>query len=222
MVDANSGSSTPISKNGQNITVSPDGRFIVHQRGGLRQMDVSDGREKQLTNSTDIWQTFSPDGRWLIFTRYAKRVGLWKMPGAGGEPTLILDENAICPAISPDGKTIAFILRRGGQRNRIAVVSIDGGEIIKTFDAKLERNSITDKQNLQWTADGRGIYFVAFENGASNIWQQPIDGSAPVQVTDFKDGRIFNFAFTPDGSQLALSRGTVNSDVVLIENANSR
>jgi hypothetical protein len=43
-----------------------------------------------------------------------------------------------------------------------------------------------------------------------------------VQVTDFKDGRIFNFAFSADGSQLALSRGTFNSDVVLIENANSR
>ena len=66
---------------------------------------------------------------------------------------------------------------------------------------------------------GLGIYFIALNNGASNIWGQPIDGSPPVQVTDFKDGRTFNFAFSPDGKQLALSRGTFNSDVVLIENA---
>jgi hypothetical protein len=40
----------------------------------------------------------------------------------------------------------------------------------------------------------------------------------PVPITDFKDGRIFNFAFSSDEKQIALSRGTVNSDVVLIEN----
>ena len=70
--------------------------------------------------------------------------------------------------------------------------------------------------------DRRGIYFIALNDGVSNIWQQPIDGSAPVQVTNFKDGRVFNFAFSLEGSQLVLSRGTFNSDVVLIENANSR
>ena len=223
-VDAKDGNSKQISKVGYYQTVSPDGRFVVYQKVatngsvGLWQMDISDGREKQVTNRIDTFSTFSPDGKYLIFTRFGERVGLWKMPSAGGEPTLVLDENAICPAVSPDGKTIAFILRRAGETNRIALVSFDGGEITKTFDAKLQRN-MTDKQNLQWTADGRGIYFVALNDGVSNIRRQPIDGSAPVQVTNFKDGRIFNFAFSPDESQLALSRGTINSDVVLIENA---
>lgn len=50
----------------------------------------------------------------------------------------------------------------------------------------------------------------------TNIWRQPIDGSPPVQVTDFRDGRIFNFAYSRDGNQLALSRGTSNRDVVVI------
>jgi Tol biopolymer transport system component len=171
-----------------------------------------------LTRGVDLWETFSPDGKWLVFTRFGERVGLWKVPSAGGEPVLIQDENAICPAVSPDGKTIAFILRQGGRSNRIALVSFNGNEIIKTFGAKLEISPTSDKQNLQWTPDGRAVYFVALNDGVSNIWQQPIDGSQPVQVTNFKDGRIFNFAFSPGGSQLALSRGTFNSDVVLIEN----
>jgi hypothetical protein len=54
----------------------------------------------------------------------------------------------------------------------------------------------------------------------ANIWRQPVEGGAPVQITNFTTNRIFNFAFLPDGSQLALSRGTFNSDVVLIENQN--
>jgi len=83
----------------------------------------------------------------------------------------------------------------------------------------LEKISLTDNQYLQWTTDGRGIYFIGLDDGVSNIWRQPIDGTAPVQVTNFTTGRIFNFAFSPDGSQLVLSRGTINDDVVLIENA---
>ena len=109
-------------------------------------------------------------------------------------------------------------MRRGGQPHRAALIASGGGAIIKTFDAKLQNKPFTDKRNLQWTADGGGIYFVALTDGVSNIWRQPLDGSTPVPVPDFKDGRIFNFGFSPDEKQIALSRGTVNSDVVLIEN----
>ncbi len=226
--EADGSNPTQVVKYGAFPAVSPDGRSLVYQKGspmvgdiGLYRMDLSDGSEKQITKGTDSVSTFTPDGKWVVFTRWGEhKIALWKVPSEGGEPTQILIETAINPAISPDGKTIAFTFTRPRQ-NLIGLVSFDGGEIIKTFDAKLQSPPTSSAQKLQWTADGRGIYFVAFENGASNIWQQPIDGSAPVQVTNFKDGRIFNFAFSADGSQLALSRGTFNSDVVLIENANS-
>ena len=224
--EANGDNPTQVVKYGGFPAVSPDGRSLVYQKGfpadgdlGLYRTDLNDGSEKQISKGVDIWATFSPDGKWIVFTRFTERsTALYKIPSEGGEPTQILAETAINPAVSPDGKTVAFTFVKSGQ-NRIGLVSFDGGEIFKTFDAKLQSNPNSGKQNLQWTLDGRGIYFLAFDNGVSNIWQQPIDGSAPVQVTDFKDGRIFNFAFSPDGKQLALSRGTFNSDVVLIENS---
>ncbi len=43
-----------------------------------------------------------------------------------------------------------------------------------------------------------------------------MDGGEPVQLTDFQGDQVFNFAYSPDGKQLALSRGTFNRDVVLI------
>ena len=73
---------------------------------------------------------------------------------------------------------------------------------------------------LQWMPDGRAINYIALNNGVSNIWRQPLDGSPPFQITKFDTGRIFNFAYSPDGKQLALSRGSLNSDVVLIKNSN--
>ena len=80
-----------------------------------------------------------------------------------------------------------------------------------------ETNPLSNKQNLQWTRDGRAIYYIALNNGVSNIWRQPVDGSPPGQVTQFTTGRSFNFSYSADGKQLALSRGSLDSDVVLIK-----
>ncbi len=60
---------------------------------------------------------------------------------------------------------------------------------------------------------------VAFETRGgvvSNLWTQPIEGDAAKQITDFKQERIFSFDYSRDGKQLALSRGTINNDVVMI------
>ncbi len=37
-------------------------------------------------------------------------------------------------------------------------------------------------------------------------------GSPPFQVTNFQTGLIFNFAYSPDGRQLALARGAFERD----------
>jgi len=223
-IEASGGNRRRLIKNANFPAVSPDKRSLVYQgRGGdgysLVQLDLGDGSEKPLTNGVVTYPTFSPDGKWLVFTRNDERAALWKMPAEGGEPTRILLENAVCSVVSPDGKEVAFVLRRPGYENRIALMSIDGGEVIQTFESRLESNPLSNNQRLQWTPDGRGINYVALVGGVSNIWRQPIHGGPAVQVTRFESGRIFNFQYSPDGSRLAVSRGTLNSDVVLIKNA---
>lgn len=66
--------------------------------------------------------------------------------------------------------------------------------------------------------DGRALAYVDTQGGVSNIFAQPLDGGKPKQLTDFKQERIFSFAYSHDGRQLALSRGTINNDVMLIGN----
>ena len=202
--------------------ISPDGRYLLISKNemkmtGLWRMNLEDGSEQQLTNQVDVWVNFSPDGKWVVFLRYADKIGLWKIPIEGGDPTLIFQGRAISPAVSPDGKKIAFIFTN----SKISLISFDGGEITETFDAMPQTKTSIDvsKRNLQWTPDGKAINYVASNNGVSNIWRQPIDGSPPVQVTKFDSGRIFNFAYSSDGKKLALSRGSSNSDVVLIKNS---
>jgi len=47
-------------------------------------------------------------------------------------------------------------------------------------------------------------------------WSKPIDGSPPKQLTNFKTDLIFSFDYTKDGKSLALTRGSVANDVLLI------
>ena len=135
---------------------------------------------------------------------------------AAGRNAKRIAAGAPAPAVSPDGKLVIFYRGRSGRMSfpPISLISSDGGDIIKAFDGHYDQRY--GKATLQWTPDGQAINYALLRADVSNIWRQPIDGSPPVQVTDFRDGRIFNFAYSRDGKQLAVSRGTFNRDVVLI------
>jgi hypothetical protein len=51
----------------------------------------------------------------------------------------------------------------------------------------------------------------------SNIWEQPVAGGPPKPVTHFTSDGIFSYDWSRDG-RLALSRGAVQIDAVLIKN----
>jgi WD40 repeat protein len=53
-------------------------------------------------------------------------------------------------------------------------------------------------------------------DGVSNIWRQLLTGGPPMQITHLSVGRIFTFAWSPDGRWLSLGIGASRSDVVLM------
>jgi hypothetical protein len=52
----------------------------------------------------------------------------------------------------------------------------------------------------------------------SNLWAQLVFGGSLRKITDFKTDFIYNYAFSRDGKQLALSRGQTFVNVVTIRN----
>jgi Tol biopolymer transport system component len=67
-----------------------------------------------------------------------------------------------------------------------------------------------------WSRDGRAIVYARERDGVGNLWSQPLAGGEPRQLSRFEADNIDAFAFSPDGKQVALSRGESSSDVVLI------
>lgn len=206
---------------------SPNGKYIVFQSvddakvDGLFKFDIGGGGEKtRLTTGKDTWVTFSPDARWVIFTRWRDDASLWKVSIDGGEEVKLTDRSgyALAPAVSPNGKLIAFHWAKRDPKGNpeIAVIPFEGGAVIKTFVIPKKSAHGYGKHALQWAPDGQAIDYTVFRDNASNIWRQPIDGSPPFQVTNFTDQQIFNFAYSPDGKKVALSRGTYARDVVLL------
>ena len=59
--------------------------------------------------------------------------------------------------------------------------------------------------------------YIVTKEGVSNVWAQSLKGGPPQQLTRFNEQQIFYFDWSPQGD-LVLSRGSITSDAVLIQN----
>lgn len=199
-------------------TTGLDGRYMVFHstRGGrfnIWRVDIDGNNPRQLTYTIrDAHPYCSPDGKWVFYaSMYEGKEMLYKVPIDGGEPIRLFEKRCAYPSVSPDGKMIALpYVDEQANANRVGVISSETGQLLKSFD-------FGSYWSLpHWTPDGRAVAYIKTEGDVSNIWAQPLDGSKPVQLTDFKSDLIFNFAWSNDGKQLAVARGSETSDVVLI------
>ena len=203
--------------------VSPDGRHIVwgsRNTGNtnLWRMNIDGGNPKQITNGVgDYLPDYSPDGEWILYTAYDPVSGfwlIWKVAAEGGTPLRITEKESALSSVSPDGKLFACNYQdTAGAGYKIAVISLEGGQPLKLFDTPGSFG-----RTIHWTVDGRALTYIDTRNGVSNIWLQSLAGGPPRQLTDFTDQQVFGFAWSHDGKQLAISRGVVNSDVMLLQN----
>ena len=94
------------------------------------------------------------------------------------------------PAISPDGRQIAF-----SYMGDIWLVSSDGGRAVPlTNNAAYEREPI-------WSPDGKTLAFTSNRNGNNDVFILPVAGGVPVQLT-FHTGEDLATDFTPDGTEV--------------------
>ena len=69
---------------------------------------------------------------------------------------------------------------------------------------------------MLFAPDGKNVAYRVIDKGTDNIWMQPVDGSKGHPVTEFTTDHIRGFGWSPDGKTLAVVRGHLISDVVLL------
>lgn len=108
------------------------------------------------------------------------------------------------PQVSPNGRSIVFVKKNVGEKNEYGTnlwrVSTDGGEAPRSF------TSGGKDSHPRWSPDGSQIAFIAArEKGKPQIYTIPAGGGEAVKRTDFPEGTIGTFQWSPDGKTFAVS-----------------
>ena len=122
---------------------------------------------------------------------------IWSMRIDGSDPRQLTrnDADDTSPSWSPDGKGIAFVTDRDGNRE-IYVMQADGNEQINLTAHPAEDSSPS------WSPDGASIAFASYRDGNWEIYIMDVDGGDPVRLTT-NDTADYSPCWSPDGSQIA-------------------
>ncbi len=117
---------------------------------------------------------------------------LWELPRVGG------------PAVSPDGRLIAFgVTRYALEDNKgnsdIYLIPVAGGEPVLLVGTPHREGS------AQWRPDGAWLGYLSNESGSTQLWEVRPDGWVRRQVSEVEGG-ISNFLYSPSGDHVSFTR----------------
>jgi Tol biopolymer transport system component len=181
----------------------------------------------------------SPDGKWIYYYDGKQDSPLRRISTSGGQSETVAGtvfERMLIGtmAISPDGKTMALLVNNfagtsedfalkiafmdltGSAKERIRITALGPGRRIV-----LRAAATPDTTGLHFTPDGKSVGLLTMENGADNIWLQPIDGSKGRLITNFKSDQIIDFRWSPDSKSLGVLRSHRDSDVILLHDTSA-
>jgi serine/threonine protein kinase len=194
------------------------------------RVDLDGSNLKQLTTGHgDQDPSCSPDGKWVYFiNNNPDRIRRVPIDGGTVEdvPGTTIPNSiygGFAAHISPDGSKLAFVLTEASQAmmapgtpndEKIALISLDPA-------SRGVRQLLTPNSHItgsaHFTPDGKSVAYAVRENGIDNVWVQPIDGGPGHYITRFASEQSRGgFAWSPDGKTLAILRGRLDSDVVLL------
>ena len=201
---------------GGEASVSRDGSTIVFfdYESGQRAKIGVDGRDRVELGPGPTSTEIFPDGKhFLSFAPPLVTLVVRASDGSGAPSTIPaprVQRGQL--AISPDGQQIAYPTLDDGNQPATGVCDVATCTSPRIV-ARLTRP--------RFMADGRAIAYLDAAT-QTNIWIQPLDGGAPRQLTHFADDgkTIWDYAWSSDGKRLAVARGAITNNIVMLRGFN--
>jgi eukaryotic-like serine/threonine-protein kinase len=203
--------------------VCDSGRSIVFisDTGGenhLWKVGLDGNNPSQVTHDIgEVNPTCPRDSQWIAYLTEAAdeehRGNTYRAPFDGGKP-IFFPTIAFGAAVDPAGNrlfAIGFNPKVPGPPSG-EIISMSGAAKITSVKSP---PALARGGKFAWIPGTGEIAYLDATMGPVNLWSFFPSGAPPRQLTHFSSGSIFSFAWAPDGSELAISRGSVTSDVVL-------
>jgi Tol biopolymer transport system component/phage shock protein PspC (stress-responsive transcriptional regulator)/predicted Ser/Thr protein kinase len=199
------------------------GKYFVFRSAGragrpaqnLWRVDSTGANLKQLTfgiNESD--PECAREAQWLFYVDRGDNRAIKRISIEGGEPQTVIRDARWGWNVSADGKVIVSLEVR--ELDHRLVLRMDSVEDKTINYHDVDQRAIPP---LSFAPDPKAIVYRVREKGIDNLWEQPLDGSTPRQLTHFTVEQITQFRFSRDGSRLAIQRGHNESDAVLLRDS---
>ena len=145
--------------------------------------------------------TDNPDGKGYGLYEWSLDSGLKRQltaPGNGAED--------IFPALSPDGKNLAFVRYTSG-----GAADVYAGQLGKMNSTRITFDD-RDVEGLVWTPDGKSIIFSSFRSGEHRLWKTSLTGGNEIPIA--VNGRDQTEpALSSNGRSLLFTESDVNTSI---------
>jgi eukaryotic-like serine/threonine-protein kinase len=200
---------------------SPDGQSIAFVRTGgakaeLIVIPALGGPERKIDEEAVLGQVaWSPDGKWLYFmaASSATYTALFAEPSGGGDRRQVTHppqgtSGDVWPAVSPDGRELAFIRRVADYNSDVFVVDLRDGDRAGA-ERRITRDTWT-KVSPVWTAGGKEIVYIAGElSSFFGLYRVRAAGGEPRRLEGIGD-YVTSLAISPKGHRLVYGRQFVD------------
>jgi serine/threonine protein kinase len=206
----------------QFIVFSPDGKYVYYSSHGfLLRIPITGGKPSTVLTDANVF-TFSPDGSQIAYIAAENQLKVANADGSGIKELFTrrgLGSFSGNPSWSPDGKKIAFFIRKDTRVKQLAI--LDLSSLTESFLGTASWGNIG---YISWLPDGSGLIINGLKLEDSNLFKNNFQ----LWLISFPSGDIYALTRAPaetwtfvspakdSKSFLSVRYNGVTSDAVLV------